>query len=69
MGRNLTKPRDPTMRYIAKLKLWDAVALQCGISPASVRAWTRVPAARVDDVKIAIGRRRSLIRPDLYTNP
>lgn len=58
--------RDPTMRYIAKHKLWDAVALQCGITPSAVRIWWRVPTARVRDVEAAIGRPRELIRPDIY---
>jgi hypothetical protein len=65
-GRPALERRDPTMRYIAKKRLWDAVALQCGITPAAVRYWQRVPAARVRDVEAAIGRRRSLIRPDIY---
>jgi hypothetical protein len=54
------------MRYIAKKKLWDAIALQCGITPGAVRYWQRVPSSRVRDVELAIGRRRSLIRPDLF---
>lgn len=61
-----TAMRDPTMRYIAKKKLWKAIALQCGITPGAVRLWVRVPAERVRDVEIAIGRPRSLIRPDLF---
>jgi hypothetical protein len=57
---------DPTMRYIAKENLWDAVALQCGISRHAVKLWRRVPPLRVIDVERAIGRPRRLIRPDLY---
>jgi hypothetical protein len=62
----ISERRDATMRYIAKNKLWGAVALQCGITPSAVRIWWRVPAARVRDVEAAIGRSRVLIRPDLY---
>lgn len=58
--------RDPTMRYIAKRKLFAAIALQCGITPATVRDWVRVPEHRVHDVERATGRPRRLIRPDLY---
>lgn len=65
-GRPLTKERDATMRYIARKNLWDAVALQCGITPTAVRLWTRVPTLRVRDVECAIGRPRSQIRPDIY---
>jgi hypothetical protein len=66
MGRHAYERKDPTMRYIAKKQLWDAIALQCEITPAAVRLWRRVPAERVRDVEQAIGRPRSLIRPDLY---
>jgi hypothetical protein len=66
MGRKPTLPRDATMRYIAKHSLFEAVALQCGISASAVRLWRRVPALRVRQVEIAIGRKRSLIRPDLF---
>lgn len=59
-------PRDQTMRYIARKKLWRAVALQCGIKPGTVRLWWRVPPRRVISVEKAIGRPRRLIRPDLY---
>ena len=70
MGRRLTKPRDATMRYIARKRLWDAVAAQCGITAGAVRLWGRVPPIRVRDVERAIGRPRRLIRPDLYAeNP
>jgi hypothetical protein len=65
-GRPLTKERDATMRYIARKTLWNAVALQCGITPGAVRLWVRVPQQRVRDVERAIGRPRSLIRPDIY---
>jgi hypothetical protein len=58
--------RDPTMRFIAKHNLFEAVALQCGISKRAVYGWKRVPKARVLDVEKATGRSRRLIRPDLY---
>ncbi len=54
------------MRYIERKHLWDAVALQCGISSWAVRKWQRVPEKRVLDVERATGRSRHLIRPDLY---
>ena len=57
---------DQTMRYIARNDLWDAIALQCGISRTAVRLWRRVPPLRVLDVERATGRPRRLIRPDLY---
>lgn len=66
MGRKLYQRKDPTMRYIANKQLWDAIATQCGITPSAVRAWRRVPVDRVHDVEAATGRRRSLIRPDIY---
>jgi len=65
-GRPAKPRKDPTMRFIAKRQLWDAVALQCGITVTAVRCWRRVPAERVRDVERAIGRPRSQIRPDLY---
>lgn len=69
-GRPLSKERDATMRYIARKSLWNAVALQCGITAGAVRLWGRVPSERVRDVERAIGRPRRLIRPDLYAeNP
>lgn len=66
LGRPLSPRDDPTMRYIAKRNLWHAVALQCGITVGAVQLWRRVPASRVRDVEAAIGRPRTLIRPDLY---
>lgn len=60
------KRKDATMRYIAKKDLWEAVAVQCGISPRSVRSWRRVPWTRVIAVERATGRSRHLIRPDLH---
>lgn len=66
MGRKLHHRDDLTMRYIAKRNLWAPVAAQCGVTVSAVRLWKRVPAARVRDVERAIGRRRGLIRPDLY---
>ena len=66
VGRPLTRERDATMRYIAKKKLWAAVALQCGISESAVRAWKRVPDLRVREVHYATGRSMHLIRPDIY---
>jgi hypothetical protein len=68
VGRPLTRERDATMRYIAKKNLWSAIALQCQISESAVRAWTRVPKARVDDVCRATGRSLHLIRPDLWSD-
>lgn len=68
MGRRLTKPRDATMRFIAKRSLWDAVAAQCGITSGAVRLWSRVPLERVRDVEKAIGRPRRLIRPDHFAD-
>lgn len=68
MGRALTKPRDATMRFIARKGLWEAVAAQCGITSGAVRLWTRVPLDRVVDVEKAIGRPRRLIRPDLFAD-
>jgi hypothetical protein len=65
-GRPPCHREDATMRYIAKNELWNAVALQCRITPAAVRAWLRVPPKRVRDVERAIGRPRRLIRPDLF---
>ena len=66
-GRSKPKRReDPTMRWIERKQLFAAIALQCGISPASVRAWKRVPGARVIAVERATGRKRHLIRPDLH---
>lgn len=64
-----TRPaRDATMRFIARNDLWDAVAVQCQITPNAVRQWKRVPEARVIEVERAIGRNRRLIRPDLFPN-
>lgn len=57
---------DTTMRYIERKQLWDAVALQCGISPSAVRKWLRVPEKRVLDVERATGRPRHLIRSDIF---
>jgi hypothetical protein len=57
--------RDSTMRFIAKRNLFEAVALECGISTRAVYGWKRVPKARVLDVEKATGRSRRLIRPDL----
>jgi hypothetical protein len=66
-GKDRSKRRDdPTMRWIERKQLFAAIALQCGISPASVRAWKRVPPLRVIDVERATGRPRHLIRPDLH---
>jgi hypothetical protein len=65
-GRPATLQRDATMRYIFKKNLWDAIALQCQITPNAVRAWKRVPSAHVISVEMAIGRPRRLIRPDLF---
>lgn len=65
-GRPLTRQRDATMRYIAKKNLWQAVAIQCGISEHAVRCWRQVPHQRVLAVEAAIGRSRRLIRPDLF---
>jgi len=59
-------PRDATMRYIAKNKLWKAVAAECRIKPGAVRLWRKVPPLRVRSVERAIGRPRRMIRPDLY---
>jgi len=59
-------PRDATMRYIAKNKLWNAVAAECQIKPGAVRGWRKVPPLRVRSVERAIGRPRRMIRPDLY---
>lgn len=68
-GRPLNNDRrDPTMRYIARKNLWEAVAAQCRISSGAVRLWSRVPPMRVRDVERAIGRPRRLIRPDLFKN-
>lgn len=68
MGRPLTKERDATMRYIARKRLWNAVAAQCGITPGAVRLWSRVPLDRVRDVEKAIGRPPRLIRPDHFAD-
>jgi DNA-binding transcriptional regulator YdaS (Cro superfamily) len=54
------------MRYISMHRLWNAVAAECGITPAAVRMWHKVPALRVLAVERAIGRPRHLIRPDIY---
>ncbi len=54
------------MRYIAKRDLWNAIALQCQITPSAVRLWKQVPGKHVISVEQAIGRPRRLIRPDLY---
>lgn len=54
------------MRYIARNNLWNAVALQCGITAGAVRLWYKVPPLRVRDVERATGRPRRLIRPDLF---
>ena len=59
-------PRDATMRYIAKKKLWAAIAAECNIKPGAVRLWRKAPPLRVLGVERAIGRPRRLIRPDLY---
>jgi hypothetical protein len=59
-------PRDSTMRYIARKKLWEAVAAECRIRPGAVRLWRKVPPLRVPSVERATGRSRHLIRPDLY---
>lgn len=59
-------PRDATMRYIAKKKLWKAIAAECQIRPGAVRLWRKVPPLRVLGVERATGRPRHLIRPDLY---
>lgn len=66
MAKPVPQRDDLTMRYIAKNNLWNAVALQCGIKPKAVRAWTRVPPNRVRAVEAAIGRPSRLIRPDLF---
>jgi DNA-binding transcriptional regulator YdaS (Cro superfamily) len=68
MGTPASKkpPRDRTLRYIAKRKLWNAVAAECNIKPGAVRLWRKVPPLRVLAVERAIGRPRRLIRPDLY---
>lgn len=63
---NSTRDRDATMRYIAKKKLFGAVAAECGIKPCAVRLWSKVPPRRVLSVERAIGRPRRLIRPDIY---
>ncbi len=60
---------DITMRFIARKDLWDAIALQCGVSPATVRAWPRVPAGQVNNVVRATGRPAHMIRPDLHDRP
>lgn len=65
-GRPATSKRDATMSYVAKKRLWDAIALQCGITRSAVRLWKRVPSKHVLSVEQAIGRPRRLIRPDLY---
>jgi hypothetical protein len=69
MGKPYPKDheRDATMRFIEKHKLWCAVATECGIRPAAVRLWRRVPPLRVPAVEKATGRSRRFIRPDLYT--
>lgn len=64
-GRRPTR-RDVTMRYIDRQDLFEAVALQCGLTPHAVRCWKRVPETYVLDVERATGRPRRLIRPDLY---
>jgi hypothetical protein len=64
-GRWPTK-RDRTIRYINRYDLWDAVALQCGLTPQAVRSWKQVPEKHVLNVERAIGRPRRLIRPDVY---
>lgn len=69
MGRPLYHRNDLTMRFIAKKNLFAAVAAQCGITPGAVRMWQRVPEKHVHNVAHAIGRRRSLIRPDLFRFP
>lgn len=69
VGRPIISPdryTDKTMRYIARNDLWDAIALQCGISRTAVRSWKQVPPLRVLAVERATGRPRWLIRPDLY---
>ena len=60
---------DVTMRYIARKDLWEAVALQCRLSPLSVRSWRKVPAGQVRNVEIATGRPAHMIRPDLHDRP
>lgn len=63
---SLPRLRDATMRYVARKNLFEAVAIQCGITAAAVRHWDRVPPKRVRDVERAIGRPKRLIRPDIY---
>jgi hypothetical protein len=65
-GRPAKERGDPTMRYIARKQLWDAIAIECGIRPKTVRAWRRVPWNRVLSVERAIGRPRRQIRSDIY---
>lgn len=60
---------DVTMRFILKKDLWDAVALQCGITADAVRSWRKVPAAHVHNVERATGRPAHMIRPDLHDRP
>jgi TorA maturation chaperone TorD len=45
------------------------LARRIGISQPSVSNWTRVPAERVLQVENASGIARSILRPDLYTEP
>ena len=61
-------PRDATLRFIAKHKLWNAIAAECCIKPGAVRLWRKVPPLRVLAVERATGRPRHLIRPDIYPN-
>jgi DNA-binding transcriptional regulator YdaS (Cro superfamily) len=54
------------MRHISMYRLWNAVAAECGVTPAAIRMWHKVPALRVLAVERAIGLPRYFIRPDIY---
>jgi hypothetical protein len=58
--------RDATMRYIERQNLFEAVALQCGLTVHAVKCWKQVPEKNVLNVERAIGRPRRLIRPDIF---
>lgn len=45
------------------------LARQVGISQPSISNWTRVPAERVISIETITGVRRTILRPDLYSEP
>ena len=61
------RDRDPICaKILATRKLSIKVADACGIRPAAVYQWRRVPPARVLDVAAVLGLTPEQIRPDIF---